>query len=95
MSVRFNRNGLDSYFGNDPRVRDTLHGQPFPNDEVQALWHMWPSNLTLSWNRGFGYFVLQYDGGKYRWNISSEEANNYDYWLALLQRIETNHVIRR
>lgn len=73
----------------------TLYGKPFPPDDIQALWHMWPSVLTLRWYRGLGWFELVDHEFGVRRNITPEQAMDYDCWVTNLNTLERERERKR
>lgn len=71
--------------------KDMLWGQPFPPDDIQALWHMVPGNYVIYWFRKRRDFVVTYtfevtctSGHAH---ISSEDALVYEKWVELFEQL--------
>lgn len=101
MSVRFVRG--DGRYGEPfasrvPGAKDTLYGEPFPSEEVEAFWHMVPDTVVVNWVTGLGLFVIELlipdaitfagDTQYYRrGQIKAEDANKLSVWMETLNKL--------
>lgn len=93
MPVRFiGRTADHSSKGNLPR---TLYGKPFPPDDVQALWNMWPTVVTVYWYPGIATFQLIEHVYGVQMNMGPEKAHSYDQWLIYLRAMEDERERKR
>lgn len=70
----------------------TLWGQPFPPDNIQALWNMITDDITVHWSQGTETFFLQRADTPRTFGqtalepmINVANALNYDAWLRAIQ----------
>lgn len=78
-----------------PNERARLSDKEFPPEDVQALWHMWPTVLTLRWYPGIARFYLVDHEFGVESNFEAEEAADYDFWLRILKKLECERERRR
>lgn len=73
----------------------TLYGQPFPTPEIQALWSMWPSVMTVHWYAGLSRFHIVDHEYNVESNMESKDAMSYDCWFRTLNAMETERERKR
>lgn len=83
MTVRFLRRS-------DGQI-DTLHGVPFPSEEIQALWNMITEDVTVEWV-ATGIFILRFPNTSLIMaskiaTIYAKDGHNYNIWARTLQRL--------
>lgn len=72
--------------------RATLWGEPFPPDDIQALWNMITDDIIVQWSQGTATFFLQRADAPRRFGRTALEpmiivarALEYDAWLQAIQ----------
>ena len=79
MAVRFIKPG---FLGEDGSAMGpcTLYGEPFPSEELQALWHMWPDRITIHWVPGLSQFVVYNTTYGTEGMLTAEAAKDVEQW---------------
>lgn len=73
----------------------TLYSDPFPPEDVKALWAMWPSVMTVHWYAGLGRFHVVDHEYNVESNMEAKDAMSYDCWFRTLNAMETERERKR
>lgn len=80
-------------------MKDTLYGEDFPPEDVEAYWSIVPGSFVVTWYPGLGCFELEMlmDSGYVAYNaeerlrckISAEAALRLDTWMEAVSRLSS------
>lgn len=77
--VRFGH-GLDEVdvYGGNKVSMCKLFGNPWPSEELRALFGLMPDTIQIDWVRGLGYFEVTSRGR--RMPVSADEGHSVIFW---------------